>query len=637
MKTNIEPKYVLMFVLALCGTVSFGHEVPVHRRITQSATDAAGNDSPGYGDFLNIISADCGTPLAVQCMVEGSAAEDAPTTEYAKDAGGWRSYNHFYDPLDTTYGKGLSDVPNDHRSLVGTNSFAWGSISNCLGVNYGGYFGVAANNNTVNAWSWQNARGYEWLGLTATNALDRTFALENMFEAIGHEMHLLQDTSQPQHVRNEQHLDKRVLIVWAPWHSSIEKYGLKNVSKLNYQAGVQVGMLDWWGDGFTKLQDFWDRGKYQAQGVTALNADKNGGANTLGLAEYSNGNFIGDRHKYAEYYTPDNVQDIRYYPYPARKSYQTNDYPLTLKNGDVITRRYLTKSGDGISVTHHSALTFWGVHHPNIMKAKSTTIRDDNVLQEYHDNFIPKAVEYSAGLLDYFFRGTMDVSLIGYDTNLVQYTTQIVNTSPQDFSGGAFYLLLETNGVRTLVQSNALSGILASGAGTSMTFSGLWPTNQNKLFLVYQGTIGVTNGTNALDPVDAGIGIAASRLWINMTNTYYYQPSLASLGLTNGSTITTNLESDDFGFTPTAGNYEVIVNFAKFDDTGTIGSLTCHMSDDPSCTLPDEITDAIVPADQVTVVGNHLSVPVTATDDPICGDCIGWWTITITWRAWPEP
>src|SRR5208337_1405153 len=237
MKIKVRLKCILAFSLAVCGTVSFGHEVPVHRQITQNAANLAGNHSAGYSDFLNSVSADCGTPLAVQCIVEGSAAEDAPTTQYAKDAGGWRSYNHFYDPLDTTYGKGLSEVPIFGRRLVGTNSFAWGSISNCAGVNYGGYFGVAANNNTVNAWSWQNARGYEWIGLTATNALDRTFALENMFEAIGHEMHLLQDTSQPQHVRNEQHLDKRVLIVYAPWRSSIEKFGLDHVLKLNYQAG----------------------------------------------------------------------------------------------------------------------------------------------------------------------------------------------------------------------------------------------------------------------------------------------------------------------------------------------------------------------------------------------------------------
>lgn len=57
--------------------------------------------------------------------------------------------------------------------------------------------------NTSNTWSWQNARGYEWLGLTATNQLARQTNLDNMFRAVGQVMHLLEDTTQPQHVRNE--------------------------------------------------------------------------------------------------------------------------------------------------------------------------------------------------------------------------------------------------------------------------------------------------------------------------------------------------------------------------------------------------------------------------------------------------
>jgi hypothetical protein len=136
--------------------------------------------------------------------------------------------------------------------------------------------------------------------------------------------------------------------------------------------------------------------------------------------------------------------------------------------------------------------------------------------------------------------------------------------------------------------------------------------------------------------VETNIAIAVGRPWIEQTNTYYYQPYLADLNLQPGATITTNLESDDFGFTPTAGNYEVKVVLASFDDTGKIGNLSCHQIDSSACTLPDEITDTIVPVDQVTVVGNHLSVPVTATDDPICKTQIGWRNITITWRAWPS-
>jgi hypothetical protein len=139
----------------------------------------------------------------------------------------------------------------------------------------------------------QNARGYEWLGLTATNEADRFENLTNMFRAVGQVMHLLQDASQPQHVRNEQHLDSLGKIAW---ESPIEDYGNDHVANLNYGDG---SMLDWHGAGFTKLEDFWDRHKYDGSSSAALIADNNenpnGGPDTLGLAEWCNGNFLGAR------------------------------------------------------------------------------------------------------------------------------------------------------------------------------------------------------------------------------------------------------------------------------------------------------------------------------------------------------
>jgi hypothetical protein len=133
--------------------------------------------------------------------------------------------------------------------------------------------------------------------------------------------------------------------------------------------------------------------------------------------------------------------------------------------------------------------------------------------------------------------------------------------------------------------------------------------------------------------VDSNICIAAARPWIKQVKTYndYLIPVPDPYYV---KTITTNLESDDFAFTPTAGNYEVFINFASFDDTGTIGGVQPN-GGPSSCTLTNEISNTIVPANQVTVVGNRLRVPVTATDDQVCKGVVGWYTITITWRAWP--
>ena len=387
----------------------------------------------------------------------------------------------------------------------------------------------------------------------------------------------------------------------------------------------------------------------RTNGADALNADASSSDRIpLGLSEFCNGNFISENATYGDFFTKTNVKHWFQYPrltdttQPKLKLLHWGGAEVEVYTNTIIlpndakgSRIYIKKLASGIIVTNHSALNYLAVKNTpklgNSAMQVTLTLNDSNVLQEYHSILIPKAIEYSAGLLDYFFRGTMDVGL-NLDTNVGPYTVTNLNTSGQDFYGGAFYLFGETDGIRNLIVSSSWSGYtLSNGGSMTMTFTDPPPPG-TRFISVYQGTIGMANGT-ALDPVETNIAIAVGRPWIEKPKTYdSYQPSTNDVG----STITTYLESDDFAFTPTAGNYEVLINYAKFDDTGTIGGVSCQWSNSPSCTLLDEITNTIVLANKVTVVGNHLRVPVTATDDPVCGGQVGWWTITITWRAWPS-
>jgi hypothetical protein len=158
-----------------------------------------------------------------------------------------------------------------------------------------------------------------------------------------------------------------------------------------------------------------------------------------------------------------------------------------------------------------------------------------------------------------------------------------------------------TTGVRGVVQTNPLNGILANGGSRNITFPGFVT---NKFILVYQGTIGVDSGGNAFDPVDSNICIAAARPWIEQTKTYHCQPTLESLGLTNGATITTNLESDDFPFTIAPGGYEMTVNYAAFDDGGTVGGVPATSDVFIACGNPGGMTNTIIPADKISISSN---------------------------------
>src|SRR5436189_6480718 len=116
--------------VALCMTIPatapLAHEIPVHEAITRNAAESAFTYSSAYRDFLTMVGVDIDLKNATNSLVEGSAKEDnVPKQDLI---GGYRSYNHFYDPLT---GLGLSDIPPDRRiSPFGHNSFTWSSTLN---------------------------------------------------------------------------------------------------------------------------------------------------------------------------------------------------------------------------------------------------------------------------------------------------------------------------------------------------------------------------------------------------------------------------------------------------------------------------------------------------------------------------
>src|SRR5437867_3535191 len=221
MEINLSSKFTRprTWFLALtfwqvCEPVANAHEVRVHQRITIEAGLSANELSSNYREFLELVKSPEGvlsfrwggiSRNPIQWIVEGSARED--DADVAGDSGGKRSYNHFYDPLS---GEGLSNFAPDRKfSPYGRDSFTWASLFDSPGLDFN-YLNISeiSNQNTHNGWSWQNARGYEFLGLTSPTKAVREEYLAKTFRALGDVIHLLQDTTQPQDVRDEQHLDK---------------------------------------------------------------------------------------------------------------------------------------------------------------------------------------------------------------------------------------------------------------------------------------------------------------------------------------------------------------------------------------------------------------------------------------------
>lgn len=532
----ISPKYHLRWapVALLTGClltitpICFAHNPAVHGKITDSACSNALQNSVGYSNFVALIPTRLpngslnNTPA--EWMILGSQLEDAKDI----DAGGYRQLNHFYDPFSK---EGLSDWPingviSSGNPYYGQNSLTWASFLNCHGIDVGIIvlpvpIAVGFGTDTSNVWSFQNARSYEWCGLTNPDPSLRSQNLANMFRAIGQVLHLLQDTTSPQHVRNEQHLP------YTPWSSPIENYGKKHAAELNYTAS----MLDWRNDGFTQLSDFWDRSLYSTNKAVAdpaalvANEDPTDPTATLGAAEFVNGNFIGQRHSYSELTS---TTSRFYYPLPSLLGGTTWSNLIANPGahgvlsgsippigGSLVYRVNVSKASQGRYVTNHSTVGYIPTMNPsmltNLANIVGASVDDPDVLKDYHYHLIPTAVKYSAGLIDYYFRGTLGVA----STNIEgTFSMIITNTSYTNLNGGNFYLFYDdTNGIRTQLSGSNFtttyspSSGLASGAACTGTFTpSLSATNY---ILVFQGTIG-TSGTSALDSVDAGIAIAAT-------------------------------------------------------------------------------------------------------------------------------
>jgi hypothetical protein len=163
-------------------------------------------------------------------LIEGSILEDTGPLPASAPASGTfpevRAMFHYFDPV---HNAGLSGVvnPNTSLSLSGTTpSYLWGAtgvgttnlciLESCQSFSVTNDFPYASSSTVI------GARNHYLNGLTCENldlygspcsaaVRDQEFGL--MFRSLGQVLHLLQDAAQPEHVRNDAHLEPGIPVV----------------------------------------------------------------------------------------------------------------------------------------------------------------------------------------------------------------------------------------------------------------------------------------------------------------------------------------------------------------------------------------------------------------------------------------
>lgn len=367
----------------------------------------------------------------MEWLREGATLEDSsgPLSIGYIDSKG-RSFNHFHDPLKPWDQAGLNDL------VTGMSSVFW--------AQYGAY----QDNFYEGNWSWSKTREYYYTALTGKTSGSVLIAedlpkkkeyLARTFKGLGHQMHLIQDTAVPEHVRNDTHAEDALFGSSRKTGSMYFESWAKNyrwiINSLAAKPIFPNLPLNVSNNGLAPIIQLSDTDQYDGFNASA-------GINQ-GLAEYTNANFFSNDTIFAaERYSTSNVH---YFPYPMKSSTDLQQYidqnklPEMVIGEDNIpdTSFYIKKERDGESIARFVRTGYFTAlidPDTDLTLYSRTFYRDENCHKDYVEHLVPRAVGYSTALLDYFFRGTIEIATPASGTYGFAEATLVPNPSYDGFS-----------------------------------------------------------------------------------------------------------------------------------------------------------------------------------------------------------
>ncbi len=323
---------------------------------------------------------------------------------------GTRAINHFFDPISGLAANvfGTEGVPYVFPTIT-SPSWALEDRSEIGEQSY----------------SFKDARNYMYIALTYPNAAAREANWGQTFRSLGEVVHHIQDMAQPQHVRNDLHCDIGIIECKGLYNpSKYEAYGnnanrtndavianIKRLARNAQAAAVYPGPAE-----FKTARDFW----------------KNAAGS--GLAEFTNRNFVSQGTNFRMYQGQASTTGYQS-PRPGAPKPYTIDELYAAQGTSVPTGILNLCSTAGVNCKMMMYPT------PLTPKASTLSIFDQDMqakglrvvyndsdgtsiyyadrlfalnrfnFDAAHETLIPKAVSYSAGLINYFFRGSFKIEL----------------------------------------------------------------------------------------------------------------------------------------------------------------------------------------------------------------------------------
>lgn len=347
-------------------------------------------------------------------------------------------------------------------------------------------------------WSWQDSRRYFRTALIGATSDEREQAFADTFRALGQVMHLVVDASVPEHVRNDEHPLGIILGNYEYWvaaqHDGLREDGtadpdeqanfirrflsdpsLFDPSVFQQPTNDPVAKVP-----VARLIDT-DTYTGLGSGPNVTRGPNEKSPVAIGIAEIANANFFSE-----------DTGNNQAYPFPDvnRLTSTVHQAPKTSH-----ARAYFKKPADeGLPadpVLAECVLFEPAVGEGIIIDPVIRTCTDENVWTQMASIMLPRAVGYARGVLDYFFRGTLDFTI---GTSSPNQTLTITNKSGEVMEGTFALYADNFSDVRSPVASFDLN----LGAGASSAPLAFTPPAEVAAYvLVFQGKLGLEEGAVA--------------------------------------------------------------------------------------------------------------------------------------------
>ena len=355
---------------------------------------------------------------------------DKEIVEWIKDGGAKedesrRPTKHFHDPLEPWEDAGLKVFPVEFMS-----SLIW----------------AQKDGDDI----WGSARNSFYMALiTGQNVY-----YIDTFLKIGQIMHLVSDNAVPPHVRNDQHLkypkSSPIYDDSSPYEKWINNHYKKEVNYSGFALN-ESEQKDIFSRAKTNtlapcpISALWDQDAY----TYTSNKPEETWSKNIGLAEFTNANFFSKD-------TIDKYPNPVLYGGPNNIGIDWRIHDTVVNEKDQIDNVYYYKAEPAGIPSYRIAVAGYITHDLETQTAGEFTkhiFLDDNVFKAYADILVPRAVGYSAAVIDYFFRGgsieisppdnfiyaTIDGSIIPQQFTYIK--AKLRNTSDEEMENGTLRVI----------------------------------------------------------------------------------------------------------------------------------------------------------------------------------------------------